>query len=80
MVLSSQRVRELLEAICDTRDRELTCGECWDHVAELAERAIAGKPIPLALASVEQHLGDCGECRQEYEALLGALRALEGEV
>lgn len=80
MVLSSQRVREFLEAICATRDRELTCGECWDQVAELAERATAGKPIPEALAAVEQHLEDCGECRQEYEALLSALQALEGEV
>ncbi len=80
MPLSSQQVRELLEAICATRDRELTCGECWDHVAELAERTIAGKPIPQAIAAVQQHLEDCGECRQEYEALLSALQALEEEV
>lgn len=80
MPLSLQQVHELLEAIRATRDRELTCGECWEQVAELAERATAGKPIPEALASVEQHLDDCRECRQEYEALLRALQALEGEV
>ena len=80
MPLSSQQVRELLKATCATQERELTCGECWDHVAELAERAIAGQAIPAALAAVELHLEDCGECRQEYEALLSALQALEGEV
>jgi predicted anti-sigma-YlaC factor YlaD len=36
-----------------------------------------GKPVPDALESVLHHLTRCGECREEYEALLTALIRLQ---
>jgi predicted anti-sigma-YlaC factor YlaD len=38
---------------------------------------LEGKSIPDSLQAVEHHLGNCGECQEEYEALLTALKAAE---
>jgi bacterioferritin-associated ferredoxin len=66
-----------VRALTLTREHEIDCGECLDKVAEFAERELAGKPVPDALESVRHHLTRCGECREEYEALLTALVHLQ---
>ena len=68
-LLSPQQIAGFLDLIGQTREREYVCGECLEHVAEFAERELAGRPRDEAMQHVEQHLVQCTECREEYEAL-----------
>ncbi len=76
MKLTPDQTGKLIEVIGVTRDREINCNECLDHVGEYAERELQGKPIAEALEAVGHHLTICLECREEYESLLSALKAL----
>jgi hypothetical protein len=79
MALTDNQIRALVRAIGLTREQEIDCSECLDRVAEFAERELAGKPVPDALEAVRHHLVRCGECRDEYEALLAALKGMQEE-
>jgi len=74
MALKLAEVRSLVRAALATRPVEIGCDDCLAQVAAYAERELAGLPVSEALRLVEQHLGNCPECREEYEALLAALR------
>ncbi len=76
---SPEQIRQLLERVRATRERELDCGECLEQLAPFAERELAGLAIPAALEAVKHHLDTCGDCREEYESLLAALRVLEND-
>jgi predicted anti-sigma-YlaC factor YlaD len=43
---------------------------------EFVELTLAGKNAAQAMPLVEEHLNRCGDCREEFEALLAALRAV----
>jgi hypothetical protein len=74
MALSKEQLEVLLNSVSLTRSDEATCDGCLQGLAEFAERSLAGKSIPESLRAIEHHLSLCGECRQEYEALLAALK------
>ena len=73
--LTSEQVGSIVKMLGLTRDREFNCGECLQHVSEFAECQLANKPVSEVIASVEQHLALCPECREEYEALMKILKA-----
>ncbi len=75
MPLNDEQIDGLMKLIGLTRERELTCDECLALVAEFAECELAGKTPREALDAVQHHLDLCFECREEYKALLAALRA-----
>lgn len=58
-----------------TRARELTCGECQNHMGEFTEAKLADLHNTEALTLVEHHLSICPECAEECEALLAILRS-----
>jgi hypothetical protein len=76
MALNDQ-MEGLLRVLSMTRDHELNCNQCLDKIAEFAEHDLANKPIPDHLEGVHHHLTLCGECAEEYEALLLALQRME---
>jgi hypothetical protein len=67
--LTSGQVGSIVKMLGLTTDREFNCGECLQHVSEFAECQLANMPVTEVIASVEQHLALCPECREEYEAL-----------
>lgn len=67
--LTSGQVGSIVEMLGLTTDREFNCSECLQHVSEFAESQLAIKPLSEVIASVEQHLALCPECREENEAL-----------
>ena len=73
--LTNEQVGSLVKMLGLTRDRELNCGECQQHVSEFAECQLADKSVNEVIACVEQHLALCPECREEYEALMKILKA-----
>ena len=73
--LTREQVGSIVKMLSLTTDREFNCAECLQHVSEFAERQLAHQPVSKVIASVEQHLALCPECREEYEALMKLLKA-----
>ena len=78
MSLSKEQIDELIRQVGLTRDDEIDCERCLALSAEFAERELAGRSVPAALEAVAHHLSICAECREEYEALVHALKATDG--
>jgi hypothetical protein len=78
MSLSKQEIDGLLRLIGLTRDDEIDCERCLARVAEFAEQELAGRSIPAGLEAVAHHLSICAECREEFEVLVQALKAMDG--
>jgi predicted anti-sigma-YlaC factor YlaD len=76
--MDNHQIKSLLHLLSITRDRELDCNEFLAAVPEVAECALAGKPVPVSIQLVEHHLALCAECREEYVTLLAALRMKGG--
>ncbi|RMF45563.1 MAG: hypothetical protein D6755_07920 [Anaerolineae bacterium] len=76
IMLTTDVLQKMVRGLEQTRDEEITCGECFEQVGVFAEMVLAGKPAAEALPLVEHHLSMCTDCRTEFEALLDALRAM----
>ena len=76
MQLTKEVIRKMMRSIHLTYQHELTCGECFNEVDRFAEMELAGLNPADAMPLVEQHLHRCTTCREEYEALLAALKAM----
>lgn len=76
MKLSSETIRNMINSIKSTRDEELDCGHCYDELDHFIEMKLSGKNAEDAMPLVQQHLDRCPACREEYEVLLEALKAL----
>lgn len=74
MSLSAPALSRLVEAA--VRD-DHGCEDCYHHVDAFAEAQLAGRSAAEAAPLVEAHLAMCPGCRDEFEALLDALRADE---
>ena len=74
MKLDADELAVLLNALALTRDDELNCDECLAVVARFVESELSGKTPAEAFERVRQHLAICADCREEYEALLAAIR------
>ena len=76
MKLTLETIRKMMHSVSTTRDEELTCGHCYDELDEFIEMKLSGKDAAQALPLVEEHLDRCPACREEYETLLKALKAI----
>lgn len=79
MELTTEILKKLIKAAQMTSEHEIGCDECFDELHEFAEMELAGKSPGEAKPLVQEHLDKCGSCREEYQALLEALRNLEKE-
>jgi hypothetical protein len=77
MRFNVDQINRLLRQLSVSRDHELNCNECLVKMPEFAERELSGKEIAQVLQAVQHHLTLCGECSEEYEALLSALHSVE---
>ena len=76
MKLTRSSLKQLLQGVTGVGTEEIGCDDCWDVLDRFAELELAGKDAVQALPLVEDHLMRCGECRDEYAALLEALKNL----
>jgi len=77
MNLSPDFLKKMIKMLAATRPDEIGCDECFEQLSEFAERKLAGKSPEKALPLVQDHLMKCKDCREEYEALLDALREIQ---
>jgi hypothetical protein len=74
--LEAQKLKGLVRGIMTTRPDEIGCEECFEELDRFVEMELAGKDAAEAMPLVQDHLDRCRECKEEFEALLAALRAL----
>lgn len=78
MQLTKDVIKKMMRSIHLTHQHELTCDECFNEIDRFAELELTGKNPAEAMPLVQEHLERCGNCKDEYEALLDALRAMNG--
>jgi hypothetical protein len=61
-----------------TREEEIPCDGCFAELDRFVEMGFAGLDAGSAMPLVRDHLEGCGDCREEYQALLRALDAQPG--
>jgi len=76
MELDLVTLKRMVRNIATTRPDEIGCDECFEELNRFVELELAGKNAAEALPLVQDHLERCGDCREEFEALLAALRAI----
>ncbi len=67
----AQKILEMLEK---TQEEELTCDEVFALLDQFTEMAARGEDVARFMPMVKQHLEICGDCREEYEALLNIVQ------
>ena len=75
-VLDPEQVKQMARGIMTTRPDEIGCQDCFQQLDAFVDMTLAGQDAAAALPLVEDHLRRCGDCREEFEALLAAVRAL----
>ncbi len=73
--LQPEQLAQMARMVAATRPDEIGCDECFEQLDHFAELHLAGKNAAEAMPLVQDHLDRCGDCREEFEALLAALRA-----
>jgi len=74
MSIESEKLRNLMRSIFMTHRDEIGCDTCFDQLDLFAELTLTGKDTAGVLPQVYRHLQMCQPCREEFEALLSALR------
>ncbi|MGB3633899.1 MAG: hypothetical protein WA982_07655 [Rubrobacteraceae bacterium] len=78
-MLDREELNKLVRAALETGEQELDCDDCLDQVDSFVEMELAGLNAAAAMPLVHNHLQKCGDCREEFEALLVAMRAVDGD-
>ena len=55
------------------REEEISCAEMYAHIDEFVEREVNSHDAERIMPLIQEHLDLCGECCDEYEALLDVL-------
>ena len=76
MYLDSSTLKRIARAIATAHPDEIGCDECFSQVDEYVDLVLEGKSAAEALPLVQDHLDHCDDCREEFEALLAAVRGL----
>jgi hypothetical protein len=70
--------KALIGEVAETREVEIGCDECFEQLDRFVEMTLVGLNAAQAMPLVQEHLEICSECREEFEALLASLRAVDG--
>lgn len=73
MKLSLEILRKMVQSIEMTHPNEIGCDDCFEQIDQFVEMKLQGKDMAEAMPLVQDHLDRCGDCREEFEALLAAL-------
>ena len=68
----------VLEQLDATREIEYSCDEVHAVLDQFAERVAKGEDAASLMPLVQQHLEQCPDCKEEFEALLRVLRSAPG--
>jgi hypothetical protein len=76
MSLEPKKLQHLVRDILSTQPLEIGCDTCFAQLDCFVEMVLTGKDAVSAMPLVHEHLQRCGPCREEFEALISALKSL----
>jgi hypothetical protein len=74
-ISSPQALQKMVDMLAHTREEEYSCDEVLALMDQFAEMVIQGEDAARLMPLVQHHLEMCGDCREEFEALLRILRS-----
>lgn len=79
MEINTEFIKRMARAIAVVQPEEIDCGGCFEEVDKFVEMELAGKNASEAMPLVKHHLELCPYCKEEYEALYKAVKAMAGK-
>lgn len=79
MKFKTETIKKVIEGIGATRPDEIGCDTCYEELNRFAEMLKTGEDPAQILPLVQHHLKMCGNCNEEFEALLLALETMESD-
>ena len=73
--LSPELIRKVVDQVAHTQDVEYSCDEVLVLLDQFAEARLRGEDAAKLMPLVQHHLEMCGDCKEEFEALLRILQA-----
>jgi hypothetical protein len=70
-------VRALIREVVTARFDEMECPECFEKLDHFADLILKGADATKIMPRLHDHLERCVHCREEFEALLAAVRSLQ---
>src|SRR4051795_12631427 len=67
-------LEKIVKMVSRTREEEIGCDECFEQLDRFVEMQLSGLNPAEAMPLVKDHLDKCGDCREEFEALIEALQ------
>lgn len=67
----------LLDMLARTEPHEVSCDDVSTALAEFTEMHERGEDVKHLMPLVQQHLGMCPECQEEFQAVKAAIEAEE---
>jgi hypothetical protein len=75
--LGTKQAEMLVKMIDITCDDELDCGTVFENLDSYAEYVLDSGKMTKIIQLVEEHLKLCGDCAEEFQLLLKALKAVD---
>jgi len=76
MSLSKEQISTLLSLVASATEDQISCDGCFEHVAQFVETELAGAPLDDTMKLIKNHMQNCPCCKDEYNALVEAMTAL----
>jgi hypothetical protein len=76
MTLEPAALKRIVRSIVTAHPDEMGCDDCFEQLDRFVEMTLTGKNAAEAMPLVQDHLNRCRDCREEFEALLAAVRGL----
>jgi hypothetical protein len=67
-------LEKVVKMVSRTREEEIGCDECFEQLDRFVEMQPSGLNPAEAMTLVKDHLDKCGDCCEEFEALIEALQ------
>lgn len=74
-MFSRESLRKMSAMLAHTQVVEYSCDEVLALLDQFAEMVVRGEDAARLMPLVQHHLEMCGDCREEFEALLRILQA-----
>jgi hypothetical protein len=73
-IVTWEKFRWLIRSIFTVQDREMLCSKFFDILPRYVDLQVEGKDLEQIFPQVSQHLHQCPECNEVYQALLHAVQ------
>ena len=80
MKIETTTLKKVLKSLTITLAEEMTCSECYNEIDQYVDMLREGKSPEEVMPLVKHHITLCPPCREEFEALLVALKAIDADI